>query len=254
MLENQHFTDFELIFVDNGSQDGSTDYLRQLERTGYSAQFVFNLSNLGICKAFNIGVQKASGIYLIDLAADDVFLPTKLASNFELLEQTQANLLFSDCYVGQFEQQHSSLYPFNYQGKGNYFEAILATHCLSSPTMVFKRDFFISLGTYDEDLSYEDFDFMLRASYASDLVYDPEPLLLKQFAPYSLSTQFKRRTSQVHQTTYKVCHKVANFQLNKSQKQALKKRIKAETNAQILLGNFGLVFGYLKLWYSIKSR
>ena len=130
MLTAQTFRDFEVIIVDNSSVDGSKELLQDFYLKGIEIQKVFNDSNLGICKAFNKGAKLSSGKYLIDLSPDDVFTLDKLARNFEILESQNAELLFSDCSIinekeGTMEL-HSDNYPFNYDGKGNYFCQVFA--------------------------------------------------------------------------------------------------------------------------------
>jgi len=69
-LKRQTFRDFEVIVVDNGSTDGSVDFLRE----NYS-DFVIVLpqeKNLGFGAANNIGIRKAEGKYIALLNNDAV--------------------------------------------------------------------------------------------------------------------------------------------------------------------------------------
>jgi glycosyltransferase involved in cell wall biosynthesis len=85
----QHFTDWELLLVDDGSSDSSTllarsyvahypDKLRYLEHPDHQ--------NRGVCAARNRGVHEARGKYLAFLDADDIWLPEKLAEQVALIE------------------------------------------------------------------------------------------------------------------------------------------------------------------------
>jgi glycosyltransferase involved in cell wall biosynthesis len=248
-LAAQSFKDFEVIFIDNASSDGSKDILQSIEIEGIKVTKIYNQHNLGICKAFNIASEIATGNFLIDLSPDDEFLPHKLLKNHQTLTETKAHLLFSDCLLVNEEngesRKHSALYPFDYKGIGNYFIPILERHCLASPTIVFSRHLFDSLGGYDETLSYEDFDFMLRASKNFDLVYDTDVLVKKHLVKSSFSTQFKKRNSPIHDSTLKVCRKMLSICQTQDEKNALKTRLWHESKAQLKLFNFGR---FWKFW------
>ena len=118
MLNQQTFTAFELILVDNNSQDGSADWIQNLPPQTFPVKKILNPENLGICKAFNQGEALAAGKYLIDLAPDDTFLPKKLEKNFQLLEKYQSHFLFSDCKAvdqkGEKLYLFSERFPFHY--------------------------------------------------------------------------------------------------------------------------------------------
>lgn len=257
MLHRQTFRDFELILIDNNSQDGSRDFLANIKETSYPIQVVLNDQNRGICSAFNQGVKLSKGKYLIDLSPDDVFLPQKLQANFDLLEAQKADLLFSDCQVIDLKGCHlfnyQNKYKFNYQGKANYFTDLLSKHCLASPTSVYSRAVFEQLGGYDQELAYEDFDFLLRASFAVELVYDQQALVLKTQSKTQYSKAFARRNSPVHESTFRVCQKMRQICHTESQKTALLRRIHGEGRAQLKLLNLKNYWRYLKLAKQVKA-
>ena len=257
MLEKQEFKDFEVIIIDNNSTDGSKELLQNFNLGNIPTKIVFNPENLGICKAFNLGVKMSCGEYLIDLAPDDEFLAHKLSVNYKVLKTQRADLLFSDCELihtnGSTLGLHSKLYPFNYTGPGNYFCDLLERHRIASPTMVVSKELYEKLNGYDENLAYEDFDFISRATLLSDLVYDTDVLVKKHLALKSLSTQFDKRKNGVHTSTFEVCTKLKDLCKTIEHKQALKSRIRHELKTQIKLVNLGLIYNYLKLSFSLRT-
>ncbi|MBF0550694.1 MAG: glycosyltransferase family 2 protein [Deltaproteobacteria bacterium] len=66
-VKNQSFTDFELILVDNGSHDGSVDYVN---RKYPWVRIVSNAVNQGFARGTNQGLSEASGRYLVTLNND----------------------------------------------------------------------------------------------------------------------------------------------------------------------------------------
>ena len=74
---HRHAPEAALIIVDNGSDDGSRDYLRSREfRQAFPAARVFLLpKNTGFCHAVNLGVRKAATEYVFLLNNDAALLP-----------------------------------------------------------------------------------------------------------------------------------------------------------------------------------
>lgn len=66
-LKNQTFSNFETIVVDNGSTDGSVEYIK---RYFSKIKIVALDKNYGFAKAINIGINKSQGNYLILLNND----------------------------------------------------------------------------------------------------------------------------------------------------------------------------------------
>lgn len=66
----------ELIFVDNGSVDGTREYLKSLENktNAEKVTYVFNDKNLGVAGGRNSGLVHAKGDYLLTID-DDVLVP-----------------------------------------------------------------------------------------------------------------------------------------------------------------------------------
>lgn len=66
-LKSQTYSNFELIVVDNGSQDGSQGYVRQI----FPEALIIQLDrNYGFSKPNNIGFSKATGEYILTLNND----------------------------------------------------------------------------------------------------------------------------------------------------------------------------------------
>lgn len=64
-----HSTDFEVIVSDNGSADGSVEFIRQ---TFPKVHVIENHANLGFAKGNNVGIQASTGQYVLILHPDTV--------------------------------------------------------------------------------------------------------------------------------------------------------------------------------------
>ena len=85
-IRAQTFRDFEIIAIDDGSTDGTREWLA--EQTDLLA--VFNETNLGTYGTLNRALALATGEFVAVLNDDDVWMPEKLARQVALLEENPA--------------------------------------------------------------------------------------------------------------------------------------------------------------------
>ena len=87
-VRDQELADWELILVDDGSTDRSTQLARDLVAKDGRIRYVDHPGheNRGMSASRNLGAAHARASYLAFLDADDVWMPTKLAEQVALLE------------------------------------------------------------------------------------------------------------------------------------------------------------------------
>jgi glycosyltransferase involved in cell wall biosynthesis len=83
----QIYDSVELIIVDDGSTDGSFEFLRELAEVGSIQLFSHpNRENLGQAASINLGLKHARGDYIAVLDSDDKFAADKLEVQVAYLE------------------------------------------------------------------------------------------------------------------------------------------------------------------------
>jgi glycosyltransferase involved in cell wall biosynthesis len=214
---NQHYPNVQLIVIDNASSDQSVNHIQAFLQQHPSVTFIQNPLNVGLCRAFNQGLKRASGQYVIDLSADDVLLPDRLGRQVERFEQLPPDyaVVFTNAaYIdanGQFLEYH---YPVNDLGEsleaipsGYVFKKILEKYYICTPTMMMRRSVLDELGGYDESLDYEDFDFWVRSARHYAYAYIDEVLTHKRRLPNSMSMQVIEPHNRLLASTLNVCYK-----------------------------------------------
>jgi glycosyltransferase involved in cell wall biosynthesis len=94
----QHYDNWELLLVDDGSSDASTAIARRYsELQPERVRYLHHEShmNRGISASRNLGLQHAKGDYIAFLDSDDVWLPNKLQMQLAIMaEQPEAVMVY----------------------------------------------------------------------------------------------------------------------------------------------------------------
>ena len=84
---NQNFDDYEIVIVDDCSDDGSYKILENWKRKCPKIKLFRNEKNQGPCNSVNNHLTKIEGEYVIFRAADDLTTPNFLKNASSLLDQ-----------------------------------------------------------------------------------------------------------------------------------------------------------------------
>ena len=174
----QSCSDYELIVVDDGSEDGTAEALR--DEFGGRLR-VIHTENRGVSAARNTGVAASQGELLAFLDSDDLWHPEKLAAQLQYLDA------HPDIQICQTEEvwvrRGVRVNPCRHHRKpeGDIFVASLRL-CLVSPSAVMmRRPLFEAMGGFDEALpACEDYDLWLRIAHRFPLGLVPRALVTKR--------------------------------------------------------------------------
>lgn len=136
-VKKQTFTEWELIFVDDGSTDGTREYLKGIESD--KIHVFFMKGNVGAAKARNKGIVEAQGSYIAFLDADDIWKPEKLEKQVKFMEQSHVNFSFTNYEFGTEEAEPTG-HIVNVPEEITYKQALKNTTIFTS-TVMFDIDF-----------------------------------------------------------------------------------------------------------------
>ena len=146
-LQAQRFGEFELIIVDDGSTDSTTEVVNDF-RQGDARIRYFSQQNQGANAARNLGCREAKGEYFLFLDSDDSAKPSWLAAMAALITETN-NPATACCGIDFFDAAgvlRSSKTPPNDR------EGSTSGGVFNSGTYAIRRDVFADLGGFSESL------------------------------------------------------------------------------------------------------
>lgn len=241
---NQDYAFVELIIVDDCSTDNSKNIIKKWLLDYPEVRFISNEINLGNTKSFNKALQFAKGDYIIDLAADDVLISNCISLQVKAFENStfknlgivygNAELINEkgefDSYYFPVDQNHKIIEK---RQTGNIYLSVLSGgDCMCSVSSMAKKSVYDALKGYDENLSYEDLDFWIRASRLYEFDFIDEILIKKRMSNNSLTNNFyDNRASgfkKINLSTYLILKKAIKLNRTKKEDLAIQKRVHHE--------------------------
>lgn len=155
---NQHYDNFEVIVINDGSTDNTLQILKKYENNPKIS--IFNLKGVGLASASNYGIQKSRGEYVIRLDADDYFDENILLIESNVLDRKpEIGMVYPDYYV---INQYGYIIEHLRLPKVNDEIKLLDRSPLAAGAM-YRRSCYDAIGGYNENLKYqEDYDFWIR--------------------------------------------------------------------------------------------
>jgi len=174
----QDFEDFELIVVDDGSTDGTSEEMKQY---GGRVKVVEHTENRGVSAARNRGVLHAKGKYIAFLDSDDLWVKGKLEIQVAFLDD---NPHYPLCYTDEVwirRGKRVNAMKKHSKYSGWIFEKCLPLCIISPSSAMVRKNLFSKVGLFDEALPVcEDYDLWLRVSARFPIFFINKKLIIKR--------------------------------------------------------------------------
>lgn len=180
---DQTYSDWELLVVDDGSTDSTAQIVGGLLAANPKIKYIFQ-QNGGQASARNTGLRKAKGELVAFLDSDDLWLPDKLAKQVAVLENMQADVVYSDGYIFGDDKAGSdkfTIVPGKTTG-AQMFKLLFAFPSIPTLTVLAKKRVLEAVGFFQENRAYqncEDYDLWLRLAKADAVFYGIAEKLVK---------------------------------------------------------------------------
>lgn len=193
----QTYTDWELIFWDNQSSDGSADIVRSYDDE--RIKYIYSPRHTPLGEARNLALVECAGKYVAFLDTDDVFTPNKLELQTSIMENMPNYAL---CY-GDYEKidyNSKSLLIFKTKHESGFiFDKLLSWYDMGMMTVMIRSHVLkdIKKPYFDEALSFSpDFDLFLRIAAKHNAVVLKEVIAKYRVSQNSLTQKTRPRHSK----------------------------------------------------------
>lgn len=169
LLDLQTYPNIEHLIIDNGSDDGTIEFLKDYKNQGYLT--FFSQKDTGKFNAYNRGVMHAKGKYITFLSPDDfIHDVTAIYDIVNLMEANNADFSFAPAYC-----RHPQGFVFLFAPAMH--TAFQVMPC-ARQAMFFKKSMIEKENYFDEKFKLmADFDFIMR-------------IIMKRYTPVYFDTNY----------------------------------------------------------------
>lgn len=217
-VQQQSFTDYEIIIIDDGSQDNTVAVIKNIVEPRLQ---LFVYENGGVATARNRGISQATGEFIAFLDADDLWSPDKLASQVAALSQNpQSKVVYS--WTKYIDEQGKPLFSgTRYSYRGDVYSQLLQTNFITNASnILIHRDALDLVAGFNPELAYTaDWDFYLRLAKNFNFAVVPKFQIYYRQSANSMSTkveQLKEESLLLLDRVYQTATTKLKLQKNRS--------------------------------------
>jgi glycosyltransferase involved in cell wall biosynthesis len=174
----QSYKDYEIIAIDDGSTDGTREWLSQQP----DLKVILNEKNLGTYATLNIGLEHATGEYIAILNDDDLWASTKLERQIDLFEaHPKVGLVHTGGYFIDAEGHQLSGSPLGFAfprfATGDVLLGLVYENKIIASAALVRRSCFEELGGFNEAyFGSGDWEMWFRVAEKYHVGFVDEPL------------------------------------------------------------------------------
>lgn len=164
---HQTYTDYELIIVDDGSTDGTDEYVNALSKKDGRIRYIRSTRNAGAAEARNIGIREAAGRYIAFQDSDTYWVETKLEKQVAYMDTADSMVAMVYSPYKRIYSDYSIIYPSLdipiEKKSGNILQLLLENPLVDTPTMLVRKEVLNEIGGFDSEMrTLEDYELSIR--------------------------------------------------------------------------------------------
>lgn len=173
---NQTSKVYEILVIDDGSEDNTLEVVSQLETNVLIR--VFQQKHRGAQAARNKGIREAKGNYVAFLDSDDEWVIDIVETYKKIFQEKPDVVIYSDCYVYDEKDNTKKIRCVN--GKTGYiYQDILLNGGPMFQGMMCKKSHFETIGYLDEKVpAYQEWDTSCMLSKNYEFIHVHKPMFV----------------------------------------------------------------------------
>lgn len=151
---NQTYQNFEIVLIDDGSDEKVIDYLKKEEIDLSKIKYIRLEQNVGLPKALNIGLKECKGEFIARMDDDDIMLPTRLEKQLEYVKKNNLDGCFSWYDTIDSLDNVIKRNAINIDDKKMMKQLLNKGNIFCHASLFLKKSVFDKINGYDENLRY----------------------------------------------------------------------------------------------------
>ena len=185
---NQTYSNLELIFWDNKSEDNSAKIIKEFEDK--RIKYFYSEKFLSLYEARNKAINRSSGEYITILDTDDLWENNKIEKQLDFFEKNKnAKILYTNYYIFKESKDNCKLYLKNKKPYGKITQELLNSNSIGIITIMVKRSIFNNFIFNSNYTIIGEFDFYINCSLKNHVYYLDLPLAYYRWHGGNLSNQ-----------------------------------------------------------------
>jgi len=172
----QTYQNWELIFIDNASTDGTADIVGAF-LDDVRIKYFRNPHTVSLGASRNIALANCSGEYISFLDSDDLWDPKKISLQVEVMrENRHVDLIYTNALVNNMVRNEARVLNKVKLPSGNIFRSLLKHYRINLQTVMIRASVLSRMDHFfDPNLTLsEEYDFFMRILYRSQALYIDE--------------------------------------------------------------------------------
>ena len=187
---SQTFDDFELLLLDDASDDGSSEVASDFANRDSRIRIIRANSNLGLSRQLNRGIEESTGDFIARMDADDFALPNRFENQLSVFK-TNPDIGICGCLVDEISQTGEETgYRWDLPTNHDQIVSLQFIRCgFNHPSVMFRKSVLIDHSLrYREDFKVaQDYELWIRLLQHANGYNIQEPLLKYRRFPEQLS-------------------------------------------------------------------